>query len=253
MPLHAYGSYVICTSPRSGSTMLCKLLAKSKVAGNPASLFHEPSICAWLDYYKLDATAFASRREALESIFEAAKTRGKGETDVLGVRLQRGSFDFFLGQLAFLYPEAKTDVERIETAFGPTLFIYLARNDKLDQAISYIRAEQTGLWHLRADGTELERTEIQREDGYDPHAIREKLAEFTDFDTAWRSWFDTQSVVPLEISYETLAQQPQSQLARVLHALGADGSIAQGIPTRTSKLADDISRDWRSRFQAETT
>ncbi|MEL7178322.1 MAG: Stf0 family sulfotransferase [Pseudomonadota bacterium] len=244
-----YSSYVICTSPRSGSTMLCELLSETKVAGKPGSLFHEPSIDAWLDYYDLDMADFSTRRDMLDGIFEAAKARGKGKTDVFGVRLQGGSFAFFMEQLQFLYPDCTSDVGRVEAAFGPTLFIYLSRQDKLEQAISCIRAEQTGLWHRRADGTDLERLEPRREEGYDPEAIRSQAEEFVDFDIAWRSWFDEQSVVPLEVSYENLSSEPQKQLARILDTLGADGSIAHDIPTPTAKLADDINRQWRDRFE----
>lgn len=200
MPTPRFKSYVICTSPRSGSTMLCKLLAKTKVAGNPGSLFHKPSIDAWLDYYHIDAAEFANRREVLEAIFEAAKARGKGETEVFGCRLQRGSFAFFMDQFRFMYPGQPSDVGCIQAAFGPTQFIFPSRGDKLDQAISYIRAEQTGLWHRRADGRDLERQETRREEGYDPDAIRSQMAEFTEFDVSWRSWFEEQSVVPLEVS-----------------------------------------------------
>jgi len=244
-PFH---SYVICTSPRSGSTMLCKLLEATKIAGNPGSLFHKPSIDAWLDYYDLDASVYASRQETLQGIFEAARVRGRGETEVFGMRLQRGSFAFFMAQLDFLYPGSPSDVERIEAAFGRTLFIYLTRDDKLDQAISYIRAEQTGLWHRRADGTELERQVVQREDGYDRAAIKSQISEFAEYDTAWRTWFDKQSVEPLEISYERLASEPQSTLTKILQALGANAMFARDVPVQTAKLADETSGEWRRRF-----
>lgn len=233
--------------------MLCKLLAATRVVGNPGSLFHKPSIDAWLDYYGLKATAFASRKKTLDTIFDAAIARGRGETDVFGLRLQRGSFAFFMDQLYFLYPDSRTDVEGIEAAFGRTLFIHLTREDKLDQAISYVRAEQTGLWHRAADGTDLERQEIRREDGYDADAIRAQMSKFVEFDQAWRSWFDQQSIKPLSVSYELLTQAPQKALADILTALGADASIADDIPIPTAKLADDTSRDWRRRFELEST
>ncbi len=232
--------------------MLCKLLAATKVAGDPGSLFHKPSIDAWLKYHELKANAFASRKETLDAIFSAAMARGKGGTDVFGMRLQRGSFSFFMEQLGFLHPDRRTDLERIEAAFGPTLFIYLSRGDKIDQAISYLRAEQTGLWHRRADGTELERQEPRRGGGYDPDAIRAQLAEFARFDTDWRLWFDEHSIEPLEVSYEMLAREPQTALAEILVALGASGSIARDVPMQTAKLADEISTDWRARFQLES-
>lgn len=233
--------------------MLCKLLAETKVAGNPGSLFHKPSVDAWLDYFDLVANELVNRRELLDAIFEAAKARGKGETEVFGFRLQRGSFAFFMDQLRFMYPDHTSDADRIQAAFGPTLFIFLSRGDKLDQAISYIRAEQTGLWHRGADGTDLERQETRREDGYDPDAMRSQMAEFIEFDVAWRSWLEEQSVVPLEVSYEALSREPQKQLKRILDALGADGTIASTISTPTAKLADQFNRQWREKFELEAS
>ncbi|MEM7269766.1 MAG: Stf0 family sulfotransferase, partial [Pseudomonadota bacterium] len=58
----AYASYVICTSPRSGSTLLCSLLKASGVAGAPESLFHEPSVEAWRAYHDAPAPPGASAK-----------------------------------------------------------------------------------------------------------------------------------------------------------------------------------------------
>ena len=40
-------SYFICATPRSGSTLLCDLLARTGVAGNPESYFRRQSIPYW--------------------------------------------------------------------------------------------------------------------------------------------------------------------------------------------------------------
>jgi trehalose 2-sulfotransferase len=231
--------------------MLCKLFAATKVAGNPESLFHETSIAKWLDRFGLDPSAYASRKQTLAAIFEAATTSGKGETDVFGLRLQRGSFAFFMEQLDVLHPGHVNDRARIEAAFGPTLFIFLSREDKLDQAISCLRAEQTGLWHRNADGTELERLEPHRGDGYDAEAIRRYIEEFSSFNTAWRRWFEEQSIAPIEVTYETLSREPHAVLTKILAALGSDPSIARSVPLQTAKLADNINRYWRVRFEAD--
>ena len=37
-----------------------------------------------------------------------------------------------------------------------------SRENKLAQAVSLIKAEQTGLWHIAPDGTELERVAHQQ-------------------------------------------------------------------------------------------
>lgn len=232
--------------------MLCKLLEATNVAGCPGSLFHEPSVDVWLDYYGLANTGFASERATLEAIFAAAIARGKGETGVFGLRLQQRSFAFFLAQLALLYPGHSTDLKRFETAFGPTLFIHLHREDRLGQAISRLRAEQTGLWHKRANGTDLERQAPRREDGYDPKIIQTYLRELESQHEAWNGWFATQSITPFKVTYEALSQNPQGTLSDILHLLGLDGAVARATPTQTKKLADETNAAWRARFLAET-
>jgi LPS sulfotransferase NodH len=44
-----FDSYVICTSPRSGSTLLCKMLTSTGAAGKPDSYFFGTSLEEWLD------------------------------------------------------------------------------------------------------------------------------------------------------------------------------------------------------------
>ncbi|MEO1276167.1 MAG: Stf0 family sulfotransferase, partial [Pseudomonadota bacterium] len=46
-------SYIVCATPRSGSTMLCDLLAASD-AGRPASLFREESIPSYARRFGID-------------------------------------------------------------------------------------------------------------------------------------------------------------------------------------------------------
>ena len=177
-----YKSYIICTSPRSGSTLLCMLLEETGRLGNPNSHFHNPSLFSWLETYELHNVNFSSKQEALSAIFGAAIARGTGDTGVFGLRLQRGSFEFFMQQTSMLYSGMQSDVERIQAAFGHTQFVYLTRPNKLDQAISRVKAIQTGLWHKAADGTELERLSEPQEPYYDAAAISHHLTELTELD-----------------------------------------------------------------------
>ena len=170
-----YKSYVICTSPRSGSTMLCKMLSETGIAGHPDSYFHAPSIPKWLSSFDLDAEKFDNEHSALKAIFEAAQNRGTATTDVFGLRLQGQSLPFFVKQLKKLHPDHSNDRQRLNTAFGKTLFIHLTRTNKLDQAISLVKASQTGLWHLASDGTEIERTAQPKPLVYDGVAIAREL------------------------------------------------------------------------------
>ena len=248
----SFASYIICTSPRSGSTLLCGLLAATGVAGRPGSHFHEPSLDGWFDAYGLAGRAFRTQPEALRAVFDAVRERGTGGTGLFGLRMQQGSFAFFLEQLAVLHPDRPSDAARIKAEFGPTLFVHLTRPDKLDQAISRVRAEQTGLWHRNADGTELERLSPPAEPHYDPGAIARHRDDLAAHDAAWTTWFEDENIDPLRIRYDDLAGDPRGTLARVLSALGLDPEAAGAIQPPTAKLADTVSREWRRRFEAET-
>lgn len=244
-------SYVICTSPRSGSTMLCGLLATTGHMGAPNSHFHTPSLASWLKTYDLRRSDFATEQQTLAAIFAAAKVLGTGGTDVFGLRLQRDSFDFFMQQTALLFPDATSDLARIEAAFGPTLFIHLTRPNKLEQAISRVKAAQTGLWHRAKDGSEMERSSPAKAPAYDAEAITHHMADLTALDHAWNAWFDREGIAPLRISYDTLSTDPPSVLRSILQEMGRNPDIADGVVAPTSKLADETSRAWAERFLAE--
>lgn len=246
-----FDSYVICTSPRSGSTLLCKLLAATGVAGKPGSHFHEPSIDSWLEYYDLEAEPGASERETLARIFAAAIAKGSGGTGMFGLRLQRHSFPFFAEKLGVLYPGLRSDRAPFEAAFGRTLFIYLTRLDKVEQAISCLRAKQTGLWHVAPDGTEIERLAPQAAPGYDGAALRGLFDEFTTYDHEWPSWFEAEAIAPLRITYEELSADPVAVLRTVTKRLGLGPEAADGVVPGVAKLADGTNAEWAARFRAE--
>ena len=245
-------SYMICTSPRSGSTLLCRMLQNTGVAGVPESYFHTPSLAGWLKEYGMPAEAFATPLKATQAVVDAALVEGTGTSSVFGLRMQRHSFDFFMRQLDLLYPSLSSDSERIKAAFGPTKFIHLTRADKLDQAISFVKATQTGLWHQAPDGTEIERLSEPRPPVYDRHAIATELARAHAMDMAWEAWFSTEGITPLRLTYDDLSAHPHITLSRVLRHLGVvhDPKTCPDLPV--AKLSDAINRDWARRFLRDT-
>ncbi len=245
-----YDSYVICTSPRSGSTLLCKLLAATGVAGKPESYFHQPSISGWAAYLGLVHDPAAPETEQLKAIFRAALAAGTRDTGVFGLRLQRHSFDFLVRKLALLHPGLPSDAARFRAAFGRTLFVHLTRCDKLEQAVSYVKAEQTGLWHAAPDGTELERLSAPQEPTYDEHEIATCLERMTAYDRHWTQWLTASGIDPLRITYEELSAAPKESLRILLDRLGLDSRAADRVEPGVAKLADEVSRRWVERFLA---
>ena len=193
----------------------------------------------------------APRRGALRGAFDAARERGTAGTGLFGLRMQRGGFDAFADALAVLHPGQAADVARIEAEFGPTLLLHLTRPDRLGQAISRVRAEQTGLRHRRADGTGIERLAPRAEPRCDPIAIAGHLNEPTRAGRGVDRMVRPRGWVPPRITYDAPARDPRGALARVPDALGLDASLAASVDVPAARLADAISREWRDRSLAE--
>ncbi|WP_051329327.1 Stf0 family sulfotransferase [Geminicoccus roseus] len=244
-------SYMICTSPRSGSTLLCRMLAATAVAGAPASLFFRPSLQDWMTRLGVDPGTAATEPELVAVILRAAIRKGRSGTPIFGLRQQRLGFDFLLEKLATLYAAEASDRERIARAFGPTLFIHLARADKVAQAVSHLKAQQTGLWHVASDGSELERTAPHRAPDYDYGRIKDCVQTMTAYDRGWNRWFTQQGIEPVRICYDQLSESPIGTLRHLLDRLGLDRRAADRVEPELRKMADPVSRDWIARFRAE--
>jgi LPS sulfotransferase NodH len=227
------------------------MLAETKVAGHPRSYFFGNSLEGWSDDLELVFDESVSERQIVEAALQSAITKGRDGTNMFGLRLQAHSRAFFLAKLATLYPDTATDAERIQLAFGSTLFIHLTRPNKIDQAVSYLKAQQTGLWHVAPDGSELERNAPHREPIYDAGALQDCVETMTRYDREWNSWFAQERIQPLSLSYDDLSLDPLAILRHVLRNLKLNPDAATGVSPGVRKLADSVSSDWAARFRAE--
>lgn len=244
-------SYIICSTPRSGTTLLCDLLADTRVAGRPDSFFQRQSIRWWAQYLDVSVAGWAGEYEFDQLYLAAVHQEGAGGTQVFGMRLMWEHVDYLSRRLGAFYPGLPSDSARFRSALGPIRFVHLSREDKLAQAVSRIKAEQTGLWHVNVDGTERERLKPEQAPVYDARVLSEQVAEYEREDAAWLSWFARQKIQPVHITYEELSSKPQTTLATILSALDLDPAIARTVAPRTTKLADSESREWTARFRTE--
>ena len=181
----------------------------------------------------------------------AVLREGTGGTGVFGLRLMWESVGELSALVDRVRPGLPDDAARFDAAFGPMRYLHLSREDKVAQAVSHLRAIQTGLWHLAADGTERERTMPGGAAAYDAARIAAFVAEAEAHDAAWSRWFVANRIAPTQLAYEALSRDPRATLARALAGLGLDPAAATNATPRTAKIADAESRAWAARFRAE--
>ncbi|MCX7559764.1 Stf0 family sulfotransferase [Sulfitobacter sp. F26204] len=243
-------NFILCSNPRSGTTLLCTLLEQTGAAGRPNSFLREPSLQEWSEHWGIDCRVDVTDAAFNKRYLDALRQEGFGGTSVFGMRLMGQDLGFAMSWLDRCYPDLPDDLARLEAAFGPLRFIHLSRQDKLAEAVSLLRAEQTGLWHQNSDGSDMERLRPSSEEGFDPDAITERMTELRNLDRHWRVWFDLQGITPLHLTYEALAEDPIGVLAQVLTHIGCEGRLAQGTNPTLRKLADQTNADWIAQYRA---
>jgi len=246
-----FDGYIICGTPRTGSTLLCDLLASTKTTGNPNSFYRRQSISWWAEEWNLPSLDMVSEKDFIAVYLNAAIVAGKGETDIFGLRLMGGNLEELSTILDQIFPHLPSDTARLEKAFGRILYIHLSRKHKLAQAISLVKAEQTGLWHIAPDGTELERLAPPQEPQYDFERIKRVVLELESYDTSWNSWFNDQGIEPLRVGYELLSANPVEMLIRICKELDVKTPNLDDIRPGVAKLADETSFDWINRYRLD--
>lgn len=247
--MSGYSSYIICGTPRSGSTMLCEMLAATGVAGRPNSYFREQDIAYWAERWGVDLCRGSDSAEFDKRYLSAMLAEGRNGTAMFGLRIMWGSVAEAVRRLSRLYGGGGDVTELFGQAFGPVRYIHLSRADKVAQAISLLRAEQSGLWHLASDGSVFEGAEAPQPPHYDGARIAELVGEMEADDAAWAQFFAVRSIEPLRVTYETIASEPNKALESVLSALGQDPGIAKAIQVGTAKMAGEASQQWAERFR----
>ena len=211
-------SYLLCGTPRTGSTLLCGLLRSTGVLGRPESYFRELDEVAWAARFGL-ATKGGRVRD-YRAFVDAARSAGTSNNGVFGVRIMWGSLERVMEGLGGV--PGKPNLPILEEVLGPLIFVHLRREDVAAQAVSWCRAEQTGYWQ--------QGDVVTQEPHLDVAQTRLLMGTIREHNAAWQAWFDVQGVEPHTITYEQL--------------VGDRLRVVQGI---AAKLAVELPNDWRPR------
>ena len=234
-------SYLICATPRTGSTLLCDLLASTGIAGRPESYFRAQDLARRAARWDICST---DGSYAFGDYLEAAIAAGRTSNGVFAARIMWGTMAELVAGLRG-DGEAGADREVLTRTFGATSFVYLYRRDTLAQAVSRARAEQTGLWHL-TDGSRS--VPSSGEVRYDREQIGAFLQEADEHNRAWQRWFRRNQIEPFELAYEDLAENPDRSVRGLLAYLGLR-SPAREITAGNSRMADALNDQWIRRFR----
>ena len=215
-------SYMVCSVPRCGSSLLCELLCNTQVAGAPTEFF-DPELMRRFS----ERWGAVSRAEYLACLLER-KTSPNG---VFGIKVHWAQLEAMLGDCdpAAVFPGLR--------------YVYIRRADELRQAVSWVRALQTNQW--------ASTHEARAEAVFD----RERIARYVDLiraqDRSWEEFFARRAISPHRVSYERLVQAPRQTVQDTLRYLGVDGGAdPSAVPLTLEQQADRLTEEWVTRYRA---
>lgn len=278
-------SYLVCATPRSGSTLVCHALEETGVAGHPEEYFEalrhsgrprrpeeyfagaeDPSIRDHLGERGIGAEPPPRSplwsRAAYDRYLEWAFEAGTTPNGMFGAKLMWGYLGDFVSLLRNI-PSCR-DVplaELLPTVFPDVTFVRVVRANKLRQAVSLWKAVQTATW--REDQAQAKAASV--EDGGGPpyrsfleehrpqlrfhyRAIDHLLQGILVEEASWDAFFEHAGIKPILVLYENFADDYETSTLRLLDRLDLETPAGFTFEPRMKRQSDRINDDWTHRY-----
>jgi trehalose 2-sulfotransferase len=268
-------SYLVCATPRSGSTLLCAALDDTGIAGHPEEHFevlletgqrrqprdyfqrsNDPEVWALLDdpefrdvlgEYGGRYSEHPAQRDPswtppdFQKLVKDALRKGTSENGVLGTKIMWAYFRDFV-RLARRRGLQDTRPCGVPAAVLPNLrrFVWMRRDDTTRQAVSLWKALQTQQWRKDSDedvgGRGLR---------FSFAAVDHLKLRIDEHNAAWLAFFQSCGVEPMEVVYEELVEDYEGTVLWLLEGIGVP--IPENFSVVAPKMrrqADDLSEEW---------
>jgi trehalose 2-sulfotransferase len=232
-------SYVVLSTPRTGSYLLCEGLLRTGLAGYPLEYFG--ARCR-ADLMRCRPSALM---EYLQMLHRLALTNCAG---ILGLKLTWRQLSGLCSDLA-LVPALRqaSPSEILECVFPRLRYIRVTRNDKVRQAISLWRAFETGRWADHGMAQEAPRPQER----YNRQGIAAMLARIEGDEAAISGFLAQNGIQRHTVAYEDLVARYPDEVVGVLRFLDLCPSQLTVASPRLVKQGDDVTETWVERFNNE--
>jgi trehalose 2-sulfotransferase len=278
-------SYIVCATPRSGSTLVCHALAETGVAGRPEEYFealrHSGRPRRPEEYFlgvddqsirdHLGERGVGSEppprsplwsRAAYDRYLEWAFEAGTTPNGIFGSKLMWGYFGEFVSLLRNI--PAYRDVplaEILPTVFPDLTLVRVVRANKVRQAVSLWKAVQTATWRedqatakaasVEADGSPPYRNflaEQRPQLRFHYRAIGHLLEQILIEEACWDAFFEHARIKPILVLYENFEADYETSTLHLLEGLGLSPPADFVFEPRMKRQSDGINDDWAKRY-----
>ncbi|HLO16328.1 MAG TPA: Stf0 family sulfotransferase [Anaerolineales bacterium] len=232
-------SYTIWFTQRTGSSLLCKVLEETGIAGKPNEW-----LWSWLEEHRS-----SSPRELQNQLWESGTT----SNGIFGIKhsFHEPHFSKLIETLRQFpnCPSNENNRARIwEYAFPNHRHIFMTRRNKVRLAVSWWKAIQSQEWH-RLTGAPAKSVDLSKAYSFD--AIQHLYNECSMREAGIQEFFTEGKIAPLTIVYEDFIQEYERTVRKILEFLGLNAADIEISPPPLARTADDLSEGWAQRFREE--
>jgi len=234
-------SYIIASVQRSGTHLLCSLLRSTGVAGWPDEHF-------FLHFFSKPCETREGRWVSPLPLayVEGVLRQYTSPNGVFGTVVMWSYFERMLQMLQEI-PAYKNlrGVELLAEVLHQPRYIWLRRRNRVEQAVSWAIACQTGVWAQKAG----EKAQPRIVPKFDFKVIDELLNRIEAHETGWAKYFRDNHIDPLVLFYEDVVACNRGSAEHVLEFLGLPAATATEIaPSAFEKQANQISQQWMEAY-----
>ncbi len=273
-------SYLICATPRSGSTLLSDALGRTGIAGYPAEHFevlletghprrprdyfqrsNDPAVWALLDDPAFrdvlggnggwsagdpPSDDISWRPPDFGELLNRALRKGTTPNGVFGTKIMWAYFRDFV-RLARRSGREDVGPYEVPDSVFPNLrrYVWIRRRDTLRQAVSLWKALQTQRWRRDSDedvgGRDLR---------FSFAAVDHLKLRIDEHNAAWEGYFADCGVDKVSVVYEDLVEDYQGTMLRLLEEIGTH--IPEGFAMENPQMkrqANEHSEEWVRRYE----
>lgn len=239
---HSTRCWVLASTPRTGSTLLARTLWSTGKVGAPKEYLNPTQVRDWEVRLGAPLSRWMHGRLLGPAVGLAGRARwtdARLSEHLRRVRQRRVSGGWFGLKIHWHHFERFfVDPGRDPEAYlGPIHWVRIRREERLAQAVSWVRAQQTGAW--------VAQQQVRVLPVYDRRLIDARLADIDAAEAGWDGVFAGRQV--LTLTYEEVARDPGAAAQRVLEDLGASAEDIQ--PADLTKQADPTDL-WVERYRS---
>ena len=221
--------YIICSTPRCGSTLLCDLLTRSGDLGVPHEYLnissHGLELMSRLGIELTDPNL-------AQTYFNTLKRVRTTPNGVFGLKTHYHQLNILI------------DPPLLNEIFHQAKFSQIIRRNRIAQAVSFCIAFQTQKW----DSTKKK----QNEPTYDATLIDECLSQILSQESEWIYFFQVNNIKPYIIHYEDLLEDSKAVCKKFMDFVEIESNFDFDISaSEFSRQSNHLNLEWEKRYMFE--